>query len=600
MDSSFNPVNENPKPPRPMSSKITGYAGEDIWRLCEPANVLQLPLESELVGFSDSSSQDYSVNIFPKIEETFKENGLEKPKDLVCFHKRRLYEKNAEWHPTIEIASTVQLRDRWPDMIKKIRAILIEIGRTDIVIEIQDRNYSRRTTEAVDAEEPICGKWPNLNPEIERLLDGRDWNALEVFRRGPREVRANPIESKHRVTILISAGKEGTAKDWQDVAEAVHKLCIQANLEEVDVEVSRVSWAFGTLTTKITYCPLLKVVRDEIIRYAGVVNSGDDIGYGDSARGTIGGYISLDGPDGSEIYGLTCAHVVSKNGELPSNPSNSTGSADMNPSIRIFSPSIISRHKQMEDSRESIRGSEDRIRDIRETYRQHEFLPRSDEADLREEERSISQMKTETDEIIRELGTGDSHVGRVRYASGFRKSERVNCSIDWALISVEPHRIGRNRVPPVESVHSAVRKDYSPKTEFMTLRRKLKKCNPYVLSGARTGISMGRFSEIDSNVEFRDEGMTNRVGKTTETVFVPSKTYVRFSERGDSGAFVLDKSGRLCGMLLGGKLKNESVSYVTPMEVIFEDIENVTGRRVSLPDQEEEVLSQTRVSSIMI
>jgi hypothetical protein len=66
-----------------------------------------------------------------------------------------------------------------------------------------------------------------------------------------------------------------------------------------------------------------------------------------------------------------------------------------------------------------------------------------------------------------------------------------------------------------------------------------------------------------------------------------------FSTGGDSGAFVWDCDGYVSGMLWGGKAQN-FVSYVTPIEVVLEDIKRVCKakevRLVVRPEEETNVV----------
>jgi hypothetical protein len=55
-----------------------------------------------------------------------------------------------------------------------------------------------------------------------------------------------------------------------------------------------------------------------------------------------------------------------------------------------------------------------------------------------------------------------------------------------------------------------------------------------------------------------------------------------FGDKGDSGAWVLDKEGRLGGLFIGGNEATE-LCYVTPISVVLEDIQTRLGCSVTLP-----------------
>lgn len=49
----------------------------------------------------------------------------------------------------------------------------------------------------------------------------------------------------------------------------------------------------------------------------------------------------------------------------------------------------------------------------------------------------------------------------------------------------------------------------------------------------------------------------------------------RFSEAGDSGAFVYDKDAYVAGMIWGGQ--STFCTYATPIEAVLKDVESICG-----------------------
>lgn len=97
--------------------------------------------------------------------------------------------------------------------------------------------------------------------------------------------------------------------------------------------------------------------------------------------------------------------------------------------------------------------------------------------------------------------------------------------------------------------------------------------------GRSTGFTKGRMSFIDSHVKWPDSPHV-----TTERVFGSVKGIAApFGSKGDSGAWVFNSKGHLGGMIMGGHLQNPW-TYVTPISVIFEDIESRLGCKVTLFD----------------
>jgi hypothetical protein len=97
-----------------------------------------------------------------------------------------------------------------------------------------------------------------------------------------------------------------------------------------------------------------------------------------------------------------------------------------------------------------------------------------------------------------------------------------------------------------------------------------------VKSGSASGVSYGRFSHIK-----HDCNLPGNKSTTSERVIVGWKR-MPFASKGDSGAFVLNSHGKLAGLLIAGQ-EDLGTAYVTPIQEVMQDIEEVTGCRVTLP-----------------
>lgn len=99
--------------------------------------------------------------------------------------------------------------------------------------------------------------------------------------------------------------------------------------------------------------------------------------------------------------------------------------------------------------------------------------------------------------------------------------------------------------------------------------------------GRATLSTEGRFSHIQSEVKLPDSPH-----KTTEKVFIATGSHGKcFGTNGDSGAWVLDKDGKLGGLLIAGNPQMGLV-YVTPIGVVFADIEARLSCKVKIADDE--------------
>ena len=94
--------------------------------------------------------------------------------------------------------------------------------------------------------------------------------------------------------------------------------------------------------------------------------------------------------------------------------------------------------------------------------------------------------------------------------------------------------------------------------------------------GRSSGTRKGFVSAIHSGIT--PDGLD---GSTTEYL-VTGLDGLAFAEGGDSGAFVLNMSGALVGLVWGGPLGEafHGSAYVTPIAEVFKDIEERTGWEV--------------------
>ena len=92
--------------------------------------------------------------------------------------------------------------------------------------------------------------------------------------------------------------------------------------------------------------------------------------------------------------------------------------------------------------------------------------------------------------------------------------------------------------------------------------------------GRTTNITYGYVSLINHECKF--PGNTN-----TSTEFaITGLKGTQFSDKGDSGAFVLNEFGHLVGIIMGGGKLNES--FVTPIQEVTADIMESMGYSVHL------------------
>lgn len=94
--------------------------------------------------------------------------------------------------------------------------------------------------------------------------------------------------------------------------------------------------------------------------------------------------------------------------------------------------------------------------------------------------------------------------------------------------------------------------------------------------GRTTHWTVGVSNEVLSDCQ-RENG---RISKEWCIIDEDTRRAGAFSDRGDSGAIVFDFKGRIAGIIHGGgvpKASGKSMTYATPIEWLFENIERTMG-----------------------
>jgi hypothetical protein len=99
------------------------------------------------------------------------------------------------------------------------------------------------------------------------------------------------------------------------------------------------------------------------------------------------------------------------------------------------------------------------------------------------------------------------------------------------------------------------------------------KCLLVVKNGFATGTTVGHINGLESFTRFYEEYGISK--KSLEIAVLPyNQMHGKFSDVGDSGSIVLDREGRIVGILTGGTGPTEQtdVTYLTPYWWIEEQI----------------------------
>ncbi|KAH0558345.1 hypothetical protein GP486_004993 [Trichoglossum hirsutum] len=423
----------------------------------------------------------------------------------------------------------------------------------------EDRNCSivpPLRTFPIEASHPIIESWPVIRAHIMTVLDQSNikWSSLGVLR------RRQTLDQKHDDTTVVLALQKGNEDEVvKRVEEDIYEICKSTGNAGLFVEV---------LVAEITRFHETYEVE---------ARGGSSLGATgvDHVSGTLGGYIKLTGKNGSRVFALSCHHVVVPN-KLASEFCDNSYEAPyvyrkaVGPGqghhIRVSQPSAMTHIEYVRDKHRSCQ------------------LLKQDVIQLRDQVKSNPRVvgKLDVAEDLLRTGLNDLqrsrdfnlHFGTVATTSGYRKSTKIACSLDWALVDAQHTRQGRNEVPRL--LFKPLEYSYLSEGNTVTEIAPLSIDEDVMKTGSKTSTTYGRISHIKHDCNIGGNGST-----TSEYVVV-GREGTLFAAKGDSGAFVLDRRGRLAGLLIAGEEALGTV-YVTPIEEVMRDIEEVTGCSVTLP-----------------
>ncbi|KAI9668496.1 MAG: hypothetical protein M1829_005374 [Trizodia sp. TS-e1964] len=412
----------------------------------------------------------------------------------------------------------------------------------------------------VEKKHPIVKLWTeHLRQQVlELLLPHEEWKAMDVLRKGySGSPEACPV------TIQVTVDEGSSISTWNGVATGI-KTLVNMYLDNIHVEIraGRVYYSNGEPQTTLPYD-----VKPPL---------GSSIGIKDgNSSGTLGGYFCLLQRTGERVLvAVTCHHAVCSEGEVSiATFKNGVGLEDSK-KIIINHPSepdhkVTKSFWETEASNMRMKLLETQIKiDMGYDDNTTKNQPKNQKfADL------FLERKNCTDETPRRFGV-------VLASSGCPSRPTSQCSMDWGLIIPDPERKGNNKFPPHER---------SPFVSILTAINGIAKLAleqvVYMWCRNSPGFQRGQFNSIVSDVKLPN----NPSILSREWLILGNPR--AFAYPGDSGAWVVDTTANLVGMVIGGSGEGGIASeetYITPIEDMIADIEQRLGVKVELPAVEEE------------
>ncbi|KAK0717295.1 hypothetical protein B0T26DRAFT_829066 [Lasiosphaeria miniovina] len=213
--------------------------------------------------------------------------------------------------------------------------------------------------------------------------------------------------------------------------------------------------------------------------------------------------------------------------------------------------------------------------------------------------------EAELKEVLDFFNNGHQYFGRPFFASGYlRRTKTFNGRLDWALIQpLDDSRVGGNALPTVQDWQSKGyfqsqmprKRDGVLESQGISLHNCVKdvtvvhdKVSGFKM-GASTRYTAGELSWVQTTCTITEDkyvaGRSLEDRRSTEFVFAPVQLdpKIRFGNRGDSGAVVFDKLGRVMGLVFTGERPHQcDAGYimVTPIEDVFADIKEFSRGQV--------------------
>ncbi|GAD94396.1 predicted protein [Paecilomyces variotii No. 5] len=478
---------------------------------------------------------------------------------------RRTSATISDRRPTIIITAPAVENDSWYLVLKDIQEYLLKNSLDKICVEIHDPEGLKIPAHfPVEAEHPIVSVWPKLLEDIVTVLEPALWHSVSAVRRGyNNNARLNPvtivITSKYPMELSLSR-------------PTIQFRCRQYRLEKIDVCFVKVE---AILSAGGFQFP--DEGRDFALSTD--LSPGSSIGLSSEPRatGTLGGKIIVQREDIFHEVGVTNFHVISSDPGVQGfkdtglTPENAT-----NLNVSLLSPSNFDtnfKQETIEKALESIRGHIE------------SFCAKYGTDQLNEKQQGIlAKLQANADVLrteVQSLNTFERAAGTVWAGSGLRSANTFG--MDWALVSVPSQRPFANKLPASEEFSALPGHFFDtmllPESGEIEEYGVCAKGTEVFKRGRTTGLTQGTLSHIDCAVNIN--------GRVMSAWQVIGSFNNPFSDKGDSGSWVINAEGKWVGLLFACPFPScTGDGYVMPVSELVKDIETLVGGEVVSPAKE--------------
>lgn len=453
-----------------------------------------------------------------------------------------------------------------------------------ILVEIIDyRALDPFSFPIATADQDLINAWEVWMAEaVLSYMAGTHWQTLSLEHRGIVSVR-----SECPRTICITAW-DAASSAWSDVKR---NLRLELNLD-LDVEVRQAQPWHGAVSEAEQVTE-----RMDPSFWGNMVKIGQSVGPrtvapGQPGSGSIGGQIVLEGKAGEQLsLAMTCYHVAlhQASGSAESKPLSSllldkttTDFLVNSPSDRDHEDKAAAYKMQIEDLDEWLYGGEPSREELISYGKRIAAFDSQ-----RDEHQRLKAGLSKIEKANRALGHVIAHSGYQAVVQGSRK-----VALDWALTTIPPPREVVNAFPARGEAPSI----FQPIEWFLQdipgwSVKSLAADTTVMKYGRSTGWTLGMMATTSSWIHLEQEKpwkqdyhcVVNAIKIHNHKEAKAGHGQRTFATGGDSGAWVFDtKTGAWVGMIFGGP-GGEDFAYMTPSDVLVQNIEAVTTFKVVEP-----------------
>jgi hypothetical protein len=443
--------------------------------------------------------------------------------------------------------SFVRIRDA-------IREMLASHNMSDIPVEVYDRRkIDHGEMFAIDPDEPGVAPYKAVRGQIIQLLFKEldcNWNAISLFHVGRLGESASPA-----IVVMVPPRLQ---HDWDGLETRIKSL-----LPQCDAMTSLNVRIFPGGKRQLND---LNILGSRGVSYGGRINNEclPKMGWsinrkGREGSGTLGGFLTLNIRGKCHQGFLTCHHVISsdqredRQGILYSDPD------EEKPVVESLATEDVVVTKN--DLRETIEYSESLLEDNRISIQRRQWAQKPPSEGLESIQASCVETIRSCNCKLVKLDKMPMTLGRVLLSSGCALANRRTI-LDWAFVELakplEETIFLPNVLPPISTgMRAANYGRVTVQKPSCGVARGLDSIVPgewYFKCGRTTDMTAGICNGVEVNCPYKGkEGP-----QCTEEYAIMGKKQkgkreedVAFCEAGDSGAFVFNARGELCGLLYG-------------------------------------------------